>query len=121
MDLSLSASAVTVADKMPIDWKETPQGHIFEVNLPGVSMESINVEIVEGELEISAERMQVTKEGETWHHVESFTGRLVRRFKLPREGIIGIMEKKYEDGVLRITLPVLPRPTSFEINISLMP
>uniref|UniRef100_K4CEW7 SHSP domain-containing protein n=1 Tax=Solanum lycopersicum TaxID=4081 RepID=K4CEW7_SOLLC len=59
-----------------IDWKETPEAHLFKADLPGLKKEEVKVEIKEDRvLQISRER-KVEKEdkNDTWHCVEQSNG-----------------------------------------------
>uniref|UniRef100_A0A6N2LI21 SHSP domain-containing protein n=1 Tax=Salix viminalis TaxID=40686 RepID=A0A6N2LI21_SALVM len=64
-----------------IDWKETPEAHVFKADLPGIKKEEVKVEIEDDRvLQIRGER-SVEKEdkNDTWHRVERSSGKFLRR------------------------------------------
>ncbi|CAK9223362.1 unnamed protein product [Sphagnum jensenii] len=69
-----------------VDWLETPEAHIFKVDLPGVAKNEIEVTIEDNRtLRISGEHVtEEVKEGDNWHVVERACGHFVRRFRLPK-------------------------------------
>ncbi|MBA0789064.1 hypothetical protein Gotri_025799 [Gossypium trilobum] len=67
-----------------IDWKETPEAHIFKANLLGLKKEEVKVEIEDDRvLQISGQK-NVEKEdkNDTWHWVERSSGQFMMRFRL---------------------------------------
>ena len=90
-----------------VDWKETPQAHVFSVDLPGLKKEDVKVEVEDGRvLQISGEK---TKEQEQkddrWHRVERSTGKFMRRFRLPENAKMDQVKAAMENGVLTVTVP----------------
>ncbi|GAB2222573.1 hypothetical protein Droror1_Dr00016692 [Drosera rotundifolia] len=90
-----------------IDWKETPEAHVFRADLPGIKKEEVKVEVEEGKvLQISGERTKEQEEKtDTWHRVERSSGRFLRRFRLPEDVKVEEVKAKMEDGVLTVTVP----------------
>ncbi|KAM3291456.1 17.8 kDa class I heat shock protein [Capsicum chacoense] len=90
-----------------IDWKETPQAHIFKVDVPGIKREEVKVEVEEGRiLQISGERSREQEEkNDQWHRMERSSGKFLRRFRLPENTKIGEIKAAMEDGVLTVTVP----------------
>lgn len=90
-----------------VDWKETPQAHVFSVDLPGLKKEDVKVEVEDGRvLQISGEK---TKEQEQkddrWHRIERSTGKFMRRFRLPENAKMDQVKAAMENGVLTVTVP----------------
>ncbi|KAF3668408.1 18.5 kDa class I heat shock protein [Capsicum baccatum] len=90
-----------------IDWKETPQAHIFKVDVPGIKREEVKVEVEEGRiLQISGERSREQEEkNDQWHRMERSSGKFLRRFRLPENTKTGEIKAAMEDGVLTVTVP----------------
>ncbi|XVF46617.1 hypothetical protein PTKIN_Ptkin03bG0042200 [Pterospermum kingtungense] len=90
-----------------IDWKETPEAHVFKADLPGLKKEEVKVEIADDRvLQISGER-NVEKEdrNETCHRVERSSGKSMRRFRLPENVKMDQVKAAMENGVLTVTVP----------------
>ncbi|XP_043691737.1 18.1 kDa class I heat shock protein-like [Telopea speciosissima] len=90
-----------------IDWKETPEAHIFKADLPGIKKEEVKVEVEEGRvLQISGERSKEQEEkSDHWHRVERSSGKFLRRFRLPENAKIDQVKAAMENGVLTVTVP----------------
>nr|ADW54438.1 cytosolic class I small heat shock protein [Chimonanthus praecox] len=90
-----------------IDWKETPESHIFKADLPGVKKEEVKVEVEEGRvLQISGEKSREAEEkNDKWHRVERSSGKFLRRFRLPEDAKVEEVKAAMENGVLTVTVP----------------
>ncbi|KAK7369060.1 hypothetical protein VNO80_11094 [Phaseolus coccineus] len=90
-----------------VDWKETPEAHVFRADIPGLKKEEVKVEIEDDRvLQISGER-NVEKEdkNDTWHRVERSSGKFMRRFRLPENAKVDEVKASMENGVLTVTVP----------------
>ncbi|KAG0586567.1 hypothetical protein KC19_2G100600 [Ceratodon purpureus] len=95
-----------------VDWRETPESHIFKANLPGLKKEEVKVQVVDGKtLEISGERKkEEVQKGDTWHRVERTQGKFMRRFRLPENASVDEVKAHAADGVLTVTIPKVQKP-----------
>ncbi|XP_075500395.1 17.4 kDa class I heat shock protein-like [Primulina tabacum] len=102
-----AAGEVSAFSRACIKWKETPEAHVFKVDLPGLKKEEVKVEVEEGGvLQISVDRRrEQEEENDKWHRVERNSGKFLRRFKLPEGAKAEEIKAAMENGVLTVTVP----------------
>ena len=90
-----------------IDWKETPEAHVFKADLPGVKKEEVKVKVEDGNvLVISGERSKEKEDkNDKWHRVERSSGKFLRRFRLPEDAKTDQVNAGLENGVLTVSVP----------------
>ncbi|KAM3691853.1 hypothetical protein ACB098_08G043200 [Castanea mollissima] len=90
-----------------IDWKETPEAHIFKADLPGLKKEEVKVEVEEGRiLQISGERSKEQEDkNDKWHRIERNIRKFLRKFRLPENAKMDQAKASMENGVLTVTVP----------------
>lgn len=117
-----SNSEVSSFANAQVDWKETPEAHIFKADLPGLKKEEVKVEVEDGGvLQISGERaVEKEEKNEKWHRVERGRGKFARRFRLPQNAKVDEVKASMENGVLTVTVPKLPekKPAIKSVEIS---
>jgi len=101
-----------------VDWKETPEAHVFKADLPGMKKEEVKVEIENDRvIQISGER-SVEKEdkNDQWHS----SGKFMRRFRLPENDKMDQVKAAMENGVLTVIVPKeeIKKPEVKTIDIS---
>ncbi|KAK4480242.1 hypothetical protein RD792_013306 [Penstemon davidsonii] len=105
-----------------IDWKETPEAHVFKADVPGLKKEEVKVEVEEGNiLQISGERSKEQEEkNDKWHRIERSSGKFLRRFRLPENAKLEEIKANMENGVLTVTVPKqeVKKPEVKAIDIS---
>lgn len=117
-----SGNQTTAIANMRIDWKETPEAHVFKADMPGLKKEEIKVEVEDGRvLQISGERSKEQEEkNDKYHRVERSCGKFMRRFRLPENAKMEEVKACMENGVLTVTVPKeeVKKPEVKAIDIS---
>ncbi|RWV80271.1 hypothetical protein GW17_00058487, partial [Ensete ventricosum] len=87
-----------------VDWKGTPEVHVFRANLWELKQEDVRVEVEDGRiLRISAERSR--RADDAWHRVGRKGRRFLRRFRLPENASLEQVRTAMENGLLAVTVP----------------
>jgi HSP20 family protein len=90
------------------------EGHTYvRAELPGVNREEVNVEIVDGYLNIAATRKTPASEGKPEESVS-----LRRSLELPEQVQADQISAAYENGVLTVTLPKREDTKPRKISVS---
>ena len=88
------------------DLVETEKQFEVTVDLPGLKPEEVKVELKNGELWISGKREEEKEEkGKTYHRIERRHGEFRRVLLLPSTISEEKIDAKFENGVLKITVP----------------
>jgi len=106
-----------------VDVRETKDELTLQAELPGLTIEDVDVSVEHGVLSITGEKRQEVeegKEGSEYHLVERRYGRFERRFSLPRSVDAEKVRAEFADGVLQVTLPKVEaaKPRKIEVKVS---
>ncbi|XP_072993708.1 18.9 kDa heat shock protein-like [Typha latifolia] len=90
-----------------MDWKETPDAHVFIADLPGVKKNEVKIEVEEEKiLRISGKRVKEEEDkGDKWHCVERSAAQFLRTVRLPANANVDGAKAAMEDGVLTVIVP----------------
>jgi HSP20 family protein len=86
-----------------------PVKAIVKVDLAGVSLDSIGLEVVGRDLVISGERPIQETEGRVYQQVEIQAGPFRRVIELNADPVAEEARATYDDGILRVELPLRAR------------
>jgi HSP20 family protein len=101
-----------------VDLRETESAYHFNIDLPGVKEENIDVSLTGNRLTISGTREEETRDqNDRYHAYERSYGSFARSFSLP-EGIdADHIQADMKNGVLSVTLPKRPEIQPRRIGI----
>src|SRR6267378_2244178 len=90
--------------------EDAPKKAVVKVELPGIELDAVNLEVRGRTLIISGERPVRETEGRTYQQVELPSGPFRRIVELSVDVVAVQAQATYEDGILRVELPIrLPR------------
>ena len=95
------------ARMMKTDVRETEEGYELAVDLPGMKKEEIHLDLQNGYLTISTEKNLETREENQGRLLrrERYSGTMQRSFYVGENLTEEDVQARYEDGVLRVSLP----------------
>lgn len=102
-----------------MDVSESETEFLVHLDLPGVKLEDVTVEIHDDRLTIHGKRHGVCQsEGAQVHRVERMVGEFTRRVALPKTVDQDKVQARFEHGVLHIHLPkvVKNQPRKIEVH-----
>ena len=85
---------------------EAPKKAVIKVELPGVDIDAVNLEIRGRSLIVSGERPVRETEGRTYQQVELTSGPFKRVVELSVDVVAEEAQATYDDGILRVELPI---------------
>jgi HSP20 family molecular chaperone IbpA len=86
-----------------VDLAETGQEYVFEVDLPGLMLEEIQLEVDSAAISISGKRVP-SSQGGRWLRVERPSGAFIRQLPMP-PNTTGEIYGSFADGVLELRVP----------------
>ena len=102
---------------MPMDLCKIDDHYVLTADLPGVDPGSVDINVDNGTLTISAHRTARSDDSAQWFANERFFGSYRRQLSLG-EGIdTGAISATYENGVLTLTIPLAERAKPRKIEV----
>ena len=97
---------------------EDDQGFDLLLDLPGVSLENVSLELHEDKLHVTGTKtVRAIAPGAIQHRVERTDGLFARAVKMPKQVDTERIEATFKDGVLHIRVPKLTKPASRTIVV----
>ena len=102
----------------PIDIYETSDGLVLYADLPGVTLEGLELQVQDNRLTLYGRVMRKEPAEATVLHAEYQVGDFLRSFILSDEVDHDRIQAKLSNGVLRVELPKAPRAKPRRIEVS---
>ncbi|MEM7272917.1 MAG: Hsp20/alpha crystallin family protein [Actinomycetota bacterium] len=99
----------TGAASTPLDAYRRGENVWVHLDLPGVAVDSLDIDVERNVLTVTAERTWVREEGDQVYRSERTQGRFRRQLHLGEGLDTSAIEADYHDGVLTLRLPVAER------------
>ncbi len=118
----LARTAASEGRSMPMDLYRDGDEFIVKIDLPGVSAESIDIDVDDRTLTVRAERsqeeMRTVGENNRWVSRERSYGSYARQLTLGPGLNLAQISADYADGVLTLTIPVAEeaKPRKVKVN-----
>ena len=97
---------------MQADVAESEDAYTVEMNLPGVKKENVKIELKDGYLIVNAStKREVTEEDKKTKYIrkERYSGSGSRTFYVGKDLTQEDIKAKFEDGVLKLTVPKIEK------------
>ncbi|BAT84541.1 class I heat shock protein [Vigna angularis] len=109
-----------------IEFKETPEAHVYKAHLPGYKRNDVRVEVDDDRVLciVCGKSVEKEEQREGWHCVELSSGHFIQRLTLPENSLVDHVKAFMENGILTITVPKHNKPSHSRvrnINISSRP
>lgn len=101
-----------------MDLYKTADAFVATLDLPGVSPESIDVDVDGTVLTVRAERTSPVADDVRWIVRGRRAGAFVRRFTIGENVDVERIAADYADGVLTLTLPVAERAKARKVEVT---
>ncbi|MDY2941828.1 MAG: Hsp20/alpha crystallin family protein [Varibaculum sp.] len=103
---------------MPMDLYKDGDSFIATIDLPGVDPATIDINVEDRTLTVSAERKGVEGEGLQWLNHERPSGTFARQLTLGYGVALDQISADYSGGVLTLTIPVAEENKSRKISVN---
>lgn len=118
----MARTAASEARSMPMDLFRDGDEFVVKIDLPGVSVDSIDIDVDDRTLTVRAERpqqeMRTAGENNRWVSRERSSGSYARQLTLGAGLNLAEISADYTDGVLTLTIPVAEeaKPRKVKVN-----
>jgi HSP20 family protein len=113
----------TISNEMftpAVDISETDKSYEFEIELPGMKREDVQIEVSDGILTVSGEKREEKKEDKKgYRKIERSYGKFERSFSLPADVDDKNISAKFENGLLNISIQKSPEAKSAKRKIEI--
>ncbi|MDY4969861.1 MAG: Hsp20/alpha crystallin family protein [Lachnospiraceae bacterium] len=107
-DVDKTLYGTNSSNLMKTDVRETKDGYLVDMDLPGFKKDEIRMQLKQGYLTVSAEKaVNQDQESEKNHYIrkERFEGSVSRRFFVGKHVTEDDIHPKYENGILTFGIP----------------
>jgi len=103
---------------MPMDLYKVDDHYVLTADLPGIDPGSVDVNVDNGTLTITARRTVRSEDGVQWLANERFFGTYRRQLSLGEGVDAAGISATYENGVLSVTIPLAERAKARRIEVT---
>ncbi|WP_429519558.1 Hsp20/alpha crystallin family protein [Rhodococcus sp. BE178] len=116
--LSNPMGSTRVPRFMPMDLYRVDDHYVLHADLPGVDPGSVDVNIENGTMTLTAHRSAPSEENVQWLASERFSGTYRRQLSLGDDVDVEKVSASYENGVLTVMIPVAERAKPRRIEVT---
>ena len=97
---------------------ESETGYVIQLELPGLTIDQISLEVQENRLEISGDKTIEQNDAIRWSRAERKSGSFKRTIEFSKPVDLETVEARFENGVLNISVPKSAKALPRKIEIS---